>query len=72
MNKLTDYLILAIVILCCACSENAPRYTIGVSQCSEDIWRSWQNSEMKMEANFHEGVALRFAAALDDSERQCG
>ena len=70
MNRLTDYLLLTIIILCCACSENTPHYTIGVSQCSEDIWRSWQNSEMKMEANFHEGVALRFAAALDDSERQ--
>ena len=53
-----------------ACTEQKQNRVIGVSQCSEDIWRSWQNSEMKMEANFHEGVELRFAAALDDSERQ--
>ena len=43
---------------------------MGVSQCSEDIWRQWQNSEMQMETNFHEGVELRFASAYDNSERQ--
>lgn len=53
-----------------ACTEQKQSRVIGVSQCSEDIWRSWQNSEMKMEANFHEGVELRFAAAYDDSKRQ--
>ena len=53
-----------------ACSEKKREYIIGVSQCSEDIWRSWQNSEMQMEANFHEGVELRFTAAKDDSQRQ--
>ena len=53
-----------------ACTEQKQGRVIGVSQCSEDIWRSWQNSEMKMEANFHEGVELRFAAAYDDSKRQ--
>ena len=67
---LRNYLIATIVLLCCACSEQKPRYIIGVSQCSEDIWRNWQNSEMKMEANFHEGVELRFTAALDNSKRQ--
>ena len=58
------------VILMIACSGEKPHYVIGVSQCSEDIWRSWQNAEMVMESNFHDGVELRFATALDDSERQ--
>lgn len=57
-------------LMLASCSEKKPHYIIGISQCSEDIWRHWQNSEMKMEANFHEGVDLRFASALDDSERQ--
>lgn len=57
-------------IVLTSCSEKKTKYVIGVSQCSEDIWRNWQNSEMKMETNFHEGVELRFAAALDDSKRQ--
>ena len=53
-----------------SCSGKSPKYIIGVSQCSEDIWRNWQNSEMKMEANFHEDVELRFATAHDDSKLQ--
>ncbi len=57
-------------VLFLSCAEKKPKYIIGVSQCSEDIWRNWQNSEMKMEANFHDNVELRFAAAHDDSKRQ--
>ena len=63
-------LLMAFLLVLCSCSGQTPRYVIGVSQCSEDIWRNWQNSEMKIEANFHDGVELRFAAAFDDSERQ--
>jgi len=62
--------LITILLLMLSCSERRPKYIIGVSQCSEDIWRNWQNSEMKIEATFHDGVELRFAAALDDSKRQ--
>ena len=70
MSKLQIYLIALAATVCFSCTSDAPRYKIGVSQCSEDIWRSWQNREMKMETNFHEGVELLFTTALDDSERQ--
>ena len=71
MKKLRISLLLAIAaIACLSCTREKPRYIIGVSQCSEDIWRSWQNREMKMETNFHEGVELRFTTAFDNSERQ--
>ena len=62
-------LILCLPILW-SCQEPKPKYVIGVSQCSEDIWRAWQNSEMQMEANFHQGVELRFTAAHDNSDTQ--
>ena len=68
--KPINYLIALSAIVCLSCTQDEPRYVIGVSQCSEDIWRSWQNSEMMMETNFHEGVELHFASALDNSERQ--
>ena len=70
MKKLSTYLLMLTAILLMGCRQNEPKYIIGVSQCSEDIWRNWQNAEMKMEANFHEGVELRFTAANDDSELQ--
>lgn len=58
------------ILFLTACQTNEKKYCIGVSQCSEDIWRDWQNAELKMEANFHDNVELRFASALDDSQRQ--
>lgn len=71
MKRLFFYLLpLITAVLLCSCVEERPKYIIGVAQCSEDIWRDWQNSEMQMEANFHDGVELRFTAANDDSQRQ--
>ena len=69
MNKTSLYfLVLALSLL--SCSPQGKQYKIGVSQCSEDIWRDWQNAEMRMEANLHENVALTFATAHDDSQLQ--
>ena len=70
MRNLSIYLLTLAAVLLMGCKQNEPKYIIGVSQCSEDIWRDWQNAEMRMEANFHEGVELRFTAAHDDSELQ--
>ena len=69
-KRLTRLMLLGICVLLVSCSGKRAKYIIGVSQCSEDIWRNWQNSEMRMEANFHEGVELRFETAHDDSRLQ--
>ena len=53
-----------------SCSPSGKRYKIGVSQCSDDIWREKQNSELRMGAYFHDNVELCFAAAYDSDERQ--
>ena len=58
------------VAVLAACSPAEPRYDIGISQCSEDIWRDWQNAEMRLECTFHENMHLHFATAHDDSQRQ--
>jgi len=52
------------------CSRQQPRYVIGISQCSEDIWREKQNAELRMGTYFQDGVDLRFTAAFDSDERQ--
>ena len=52
------------------CTPGKPRYVIGVSQCSADIWREKQNAELRMGTYFQDGVELRFAAAYDSDERQ--
>ena len=70
MKFLAKLITLSISAVIAACTPDAPKYRIGVAQCSDDIWRSKQNSELAMEANFHEGVKLCFASAYDDSQRQ--
>ena len=67
---LRNYLIAILVFICFSCTNREPKYVIGVSQCSEDIWRDWQNSEMMLESTLHDGVELRFTTARDDSKRQ--
>ena len=59
-----------VTILLAACSKERPRYVIGVSQCSEDIWRHKLNDELRMGTYFHDGVELRLASADDSDERQ--
>ena len=58
MKKQSIYLLMLTVILLMGCNQEAPKYIIGVSQCSVDIWHDWQNAEMMTEANFHEGIEL--------------
>ncbi len=68
MKKGVLYVIALLLFL--ACAEKKPRYIIGVSQCSDDIWRDKQNAELRMGAYFHDNVDLKFAAAYDSDERQ--
>ena len=44
------FLITIVAITCFSCTNREPKYVIGVSQCSEDIWRDWQNSEMMLDS----------------------
>ena len=53
-----------------SCSGGKMKYRIGISQCSDDIWRNKQNAELRMGAYFHDNVELKFAAAYDSDERQ--
>ena len=71
MRKIALYLIILYTgMTLVSCSQSGKRYKIGVSQCSEDIWREKQNAELRMGAYLHEDVELRFAAAYDSDERQ--
>ena len=59
-----------LLIFLTGCTRERPRYVIGVSQCSDDIWREKQNAELRMGAYLQGDVELRFAAAFDSDERQ--
>ncbi len=64
------FIILMFLVLLASCSQDSKKYRIGVSQCSDDIWRDKQNSELKIGAYFHDNVELRFVTAYDSDERQ--
>ncbi len=64
-----------IVILFCllgmvACRQDAPRFRIGVAQCSDDSWRHKMNDEILREAMFYDGVSVEIRSAGDDNCRQ--
>ncbi len=63
--------ILFLTLLFSACSDNnTKKYVIGVSQCSEDIWRDKLNDELVMSTYQHDNVSLKFASANDNDKLQ--
>ena len=68
--NLRTTLLLGLVLLLNACTSQRPKYVIGVSQCSEDIWRDKLNNELKIGTYFHDDVELRFVSADDSDEKQ--
>ncbi|MBQ9678111.1 MAG: substrate-binding domain-containing protein [Prevotella sp.] len=70
MRKLLISTTITVLLLCMGCREQERHYVIGVSQCSEDIWREKQNAELRMGAYIQGDVELRFASAYDSDQRQ--
>ena len=70
MRKIILFTIVVAAAMLVSCSGDKVKYRIGVSQCSDDIWRDKQNAELRMGAYFHGNVELKFAAAYDSDERQ--
>ena len=57
------------VLLLTACGGGKKSLVIGVSQCSDDIWRTKLNEELSIAAGIND-VRLVFSSADDDSQRQ--
>ena len=68
MHRYLSYLFLLLV--CFSCSKSKPKYLIGVSQCSEDIWRNKLNDELRIGTYSYDGTELLFASADDDDQKQ--
>lgn len=64
------WVVVMLTLFIYSCDNSAPKYIIGVSQCSEDSWRAKLQDELIMSTYFNEGVELRFASAHDDSQLQ--
>jgi len=68
MYRYLSYLFLLLV--CFSCSKSKPKYVIGVSQCSEDIWRNKLNDELRRGAYSYDGTELLFVSANDNDQKQ--
>ena len=58
------------LLVLAGCNRNTKKYVVGVSQCSEDIWRNKLNDELLMETYQHKDVELLFASAKDNDKLQ--
>lgn len=65
-------IIIAAILACTlySCGKRSPKYVIGVSQCSDDIWRSKMNDELRIASFAQDGVSLKILSANDDADRQ--
>lgn len=74
MTRFIRNLILYAVISGCVfmlagCREEKV-WSIGVSQCSRDDWRSKMNDEINREIMFHKDAVVEIRSADDDNEKQ--
>ncbi|GEM_PF-442767 len=60
----------SIVLLCLSCDSGKKHYLIGISQCSEDSWRSKLKDELEMSTFFNEDVEIMYASADDNAQEQ--
>lgn len=61
---------LSAILSSCSNNEVQTKYLIGVSQCSDDAWRTKFNEEMRRELLLHPGVEVEIRSADDKNENQ--
>ncbi len=73
MKRTSPYLLLALTCMLCvfaSCRNGSHHFVIGVSQCSEDVWREKLNNELRVCTFSYDGIDLRISSAYDDVELQ--
>ena len=61
---------LLLLLLLAACDKEPETFHVGVSQCSDDLWRETANREMIREVSFDVDLTIEIRSAHDDSEEQ--
>lgn len=70
-NLVFPLLLLVALLSACSSREKKAAFVVGVSQCSDDAWRTKMNQEMNQEMVFHPDLELRIRQAQDNSVLQC-
>lgn len=69
-RKLHLIIYVAIIVLLTGCAQQPRKFVIGVSQCSEDIWRDKLNDELKMGEYLNDSLIVKLASSNDDNVLQ--
>lgn len=69
-RKLHLIIYVAIIVLMTGCAQQPRKYVIGVSQCSEDVWRDKLNDELKMGEYLNDSLIVKLASSNDDNVLQ--
>ena len=64
------YIYIVFGMLLTGCHQQPKKFVIGVSQCSEDIWRDKLNDELKMGEYLNDSIIVKLASANDDNVLQ--
>ena len=64
------FLFILVSLVSCTGEKTNKTKVIGISQCSDDAWRSTMNSEMQREASFYPGIEIRIKTAHDSNQKQ--
>lgn len=70
MNRFLRYLLCAAVVAVASGCTESKIYKIGVSQCSQDDWRTKMNEEINREIISHDDAIVEIRSADDSSARQ--
>lgn len=69
-RKLHLIIYVAFIVLLSGCAQQPKKFVIGVSQCSEDIWRDKLNDELKMGEYLNDSLIVKLASSNDDNMLQ--
>ena len=69
-RKLHLIIYVAFIVLLTGCAQQPRKYVIGVSQCSEDIWRDKLNNELKMGEYLNDSLIVKLASSNDNNVLQ--
>ena len=61
---------MAFLVLLAGCTRQPKKFVIGVSQCSEDIWRDKLNDELKMGEYLNDSLIVKLVSSNDDNVLQ--
>ena len=66
LSHLIIFVLFGIVgsLLTVGCVKHPKKYVIGVSQCSEDIWRDKLNDELKMGEYLNDSIIVKLGKRL--------